>query len=390
MSNLKKFMPYGFSKLSMISITLAKVITVSAAVQPTYLNVVDTPRTWDFSPSWMADTVSGTDRIWWCSDRAYENEPPSQSDVIRYAEGSSAATTSLYVLEPTPSGIKSASPVDYFYDTWEGFGNCDPAVVRGNFSYKPDDATSAQTYSHAMYYTAAKDNAYNNKISVAFSNDGKNWVRFGNAIANIEGIDPSGAHAPSIGLNGTKTNYLFGSDFPSGATIYGAGQAQVRNYNGGSGIQMWYTDTPKANVTQVFERSSPDGINFGVANAISNKTSDYPNGINIAGFGMALSPNAPYYLYLAAGVNLHSIHVYRLPYDQRFSGVWQLVDTIEATQSIPNIFEVGFRTDIYGNLSPSTYPSIFLGFGCSPKSDYSDTSSWRLCQAAITDTIPRN
>ncbi len=58
-------------------------------------------QSWDYSPSWMADTVSGFDRQWWCSDRYGVGEPPWEGNVIKYRQGTGSDSV---VLTPSGSG----------------------------------------------------------------------------------------------------------------------------------------------------------------------------------------------------------------------------------------------------------------------------------------------
>ncbi|HXG06811.1 MAG TPA: hypothetical protein VNI77_05740 [Nitrososphaera sp.] len=115
-------------------------------------------QSYDYSPSWMADTVVGMDRMWWCSNRIGGGEPPGEGDVIKYAfslPGSGTWSTPQVVLAPNMSG-------------WEGVCVCDPSVVRGQFFY------NGHTYALAMYYTTSPNCATDNKIGVAFSDNGVN------------------------------------------------------------------------------------------------------------------------------------------------------------------------------------------------------------------------
>jgi hypothetical protein len=66
-------------------------------------DLFDVPNKYDYSPSWMADTVAGQDRMWWCAAR------DGGGDVIRYSETTSGvwSTPSQVVLEPWTT-------------TWEG------------------------------------------------------------------------------------------------------------------------------------------------------------------------------------------------------------------------------------------------------------------------------
>jgi hypothetical protein len=333
----------GFGRALSTALLLFGVVSFSSAQTPftvtasQYLDSYD----YEYSPSWMADDTVGKDRIWWCAANGTAGAP-APGDAIRYTEGGGVTETVM-----TAQG------------GWEGLCVCDPAVVRGSFPY------GGSTYSHAMYYTAAAcspnapASANSNRIGVAFSHDGKVWTK----------------HA---------SNPLFETQFtdPDRYTRYGAGQAQVRNYNGGAGVQMWHTDSPPEAPTRVYERISVDGINFSAPQPLSNSGI---TGTAMASAGIALSPGAPWELYLVNGSDA-GMQVFKIPYDQRFYGTWTLLGTINGGalgSGTRVIFEAGFRTDIYGNLSNTTFPGVFVGSGCGD--DYPNPrAQWRLCQAGMT------
>ncbi|MEK7779279.1 MAG: hypothetical protein AAB293_04350 [Pseudomonadota bacterium] len=303
-------------------------------------------QSWDYTPSWMADTVTGKDRLWWCSDRFGSGIPNTEGDVIKYSEkiGNGSWSSPQTVLIPTMSG-------------WEGTCNCDPAVVRGQFSY------SNVSYSMAMYYTASPTCSTNNKIGVAFSNNGINWTK---------------VNTPIISTQFTS----------NAASRYGAGQAQVRNINGGSAVQLWHTDTPSNAPTRIYERTSNNGINFSTAKALSKL--GIHSTVSISGAGIALSPSTPYYLYFVARDGATSVlRIYKIPHDTRFTGTWTYLGSISPGSAGSNeaaIFEPGFRTDIYGNLYNLTFPQIWVGMGCGAK--YVDQPGydpvlWKLCHSSF-------
>ncbi|XSG84355.1 MAG: hypothetical protein ACPW60_11525 [Methylohalobius sp. ZOD2] len=301
-------------------------------------------QSWDYSPSWMADSVLGYDRIWWCSDRYGAGIPAEEGDVIKYR--SNIQPSPQVVLLPNMGG-------------WEGPCVCDPAVVRGNFTME------GKQFNQAMYYTASPTCSTDNKVGVAFSNDGINWQKYsGNPIISSAG---RGGCAPDENCLST----------------YGAGQAQVRNWDGQAGIELWYTDTEGAQGAGIYERSSSDGINFGVAKKLSLEGIDCAPGC-IGGQGVALSPTSPYELYLLIGRNGNLV-LYKIPFDQRFTGTWSLMDEFTPSEAgYGAIFEGGFRTDIYGNLFSASWPTIWAGFGAGPcyiDTPNCDTTQWSLGQA---------
>ena len=302
--------------------------------------MIDSP-SWDYTPSWMLDGFDGKEKIWWCSDRwgDFEPEPPGEGDVIRYSERypNGSWSTPLTVLTPVNNGSG--------YNTWEGQCNCDPAVIRGAFPF------NGSNYSYAMYYTASPTCDKDNKIGVAFSNDGINWVKHASPIISTIGT-------PYLG--------------------YGAGQAQVRNANGGSAVTLWHTDSPTEHVNRIYERTSLDGINFTLApDPITNAGMAVAN---MAAVGLALSPTAPYHLYLIRGDD-GPLKIYKIPYEQRFSGSWTYLGQI-----VPNsgnethLLEPGWKNDSYGNLA-NTLPEAHAAFGCGTAAA---PITWKLCESTVT------
>jgi hypothetical protein len=289
-------------------------------------------QSWDYSPSWMADTVSGMDKIWWCSDRLNVGEPKWEGDVIKYRQGTSPAQVVL-----TPNGVGS----------WEGQCVCDPAVARGIFPY------GGRSYQFIMYYTAAPNCAADNKIGVAFSNNGVNWIKY-------------------------ARNPIISTQFP-GNGRYGAGAAQIHNWNGRSGIRIWYIDTPTNQPAIIYERLSNDGVNFGPPTPLSS--TGLPTSV-VMGRALAFTPRADF-LYMVTRVpSTGNLNMYRIPTALRFGGTWSFVASIRPGGVLPSaIFEPGFRTDIYGNLSSTTYPGIWVGFGCGPLYLPENAPQWKLCQA---------
>ncbi len=311
----------------------------SFAFEYTHFGHLFGTNSWDYTPSWMADPVVGKDRMWWGSDR-HPDVVPGEGDVIMYNEAVGGVWgTPRIVMTPNMSG-------------WEGRCTCDPAVVRGSFTY------NGQSYGLAMYYTATDDCTDDNKIGVAFSNDGINWVK-------------------------NSSNPIITGMWPNSGR-YGAGQSQVQNYNGGSGIRMWYTDTPPNGPARTYEVTSTDGINFGAPTPLSTSgIVDFSLG-KMMGGAIAFSPSADY-LYCAFS-NIHmQLITYRIPTAQRFTGTWQQVDTILPSEvgpstDVPHLFEAGFRTDAYGNLSNTTYPGIWIAFAAGWY-DLNKAVHWELYQA---------
>jgi len=332
------------------------------------------PDPYEYSPSWMADIRKGYERVWWCGFKEGPIHPRLHAeqtiggirnfygrDVIWYWDGT--LTGPRVVLEPT--------------EYWEGRYVCDPAVIYGVFS----PPGMKKTYSMAMYYTATNGGmnttetdtelrGVNNKIGVAFSNDGIHWDKYpGNPI-----ILPAHPASPA-------------------AKRYGAGQPQARNTNGRSHVTLWYTDTTiVAGKNRVAELFADDGVHFSKDKINAVAKADKEDLLSVAGFlrgqeiasaGIALSPSAPWYLYLVFGdKSSKELSMYRIPYENRFTGRWEFIDRVRADDvGSQDIFEAGFRTGIYGNLFGYSWPTIFIGFGCGQYDNPRDTTTWDLCQA---------
>lgn len=305
---------------------------------------------YDYTPSWMGDTTVGYDRKWWCGYNPGAGKGKGKG--VRPGDGI------WYIDRKNPDPQVVLYPTEY----WEGDFVCDPSVVRGQF--KPPMMN--KTYSMAMYYTATRsaDKGRNNHIGVAFSTDGIHWDKYpGNPI-----IGPD--------------NYNL--------ELYGSGQQQVRNGNGKSNIQMWYMDYSYGeNKQKLYEVRSIDGVNFRQHDELSKR--GLPPYISNGGPGIALSPEAPYYLYGMFGRGTTpatqgtKLVLYKIPYNQRFTGVWESVDSvISGDLQMERIFEAGFRTDIFGNISRQNWPEIWIGFGCgfgNYPPEKSDLKTWNLCQA---------
>ncbi len=299
------------------------------AFQFTALGPLLDSESWDYSPSWMADTATGRDRLWWCSNRPSQGD----ADVIKYSQTSGGVWGAPQVVLSANRG------------TWEGPCTCDPSVVRGAFPY------AGQTYQLAMYYTASADCSSNAKIGVAFSNDGVSWVKYAG-------------------------NPLISTQFP-GNGLYGAGQTQAHNTNGAAAIRLWHTDTPLSR--RLYERQSVDGIHFGEARMLSI---DGLDGFPKHAAGLAFNPAATE-LYLMLRNHLGGyLSLFKIPKKERFNGKWTLVASIPLGGPLPGaLFEPAFRTDVFGNLSFTTFPTIWTAFGCGNAyvPPFVDAPNWRLC-----------
>lgn len=315
-------------------------IESSSAFQFTVDGLLMNSPGWDYSPSWMADSVAGIERMWWCSDRSGPGIPPEEGDVIKYSyslPGSGVWSTPQAVLTPNMSG-------------WEGTCVCDPSVVRGQFSY------NGRTYSLAMYYTASPNCATDNKIGVAFSNDGVNWVKYAG-------------------------NPIISTQFP-GNGKYGAGQTSVYNQNGLAGLWLFHTDTPNTGSSRQYRRTTTNGINFSAPTQVS--INGLPAAPFLTGPGFAYDYSTHnWYLVTNNQWNAQGqptgLGVYKIPAGLLFTGTWQIVGSVPPGFAKPFQFEAGFRTDIYGNITFALL-SIFIAFGAGD-GWIEDSLNWAIHQA---------
>ena len=158
--------------------TLASALTTTIA----YDGILFTHPNYNYAPSAMFD--GPTLKVWWC---AYNSS--SSGDAIFYSEHSNSGWSSpQIVMQKSDSG-------------WDSTHNCDPSVVKGAFSY------GGKTYAYAMYYGGTDECCANTRIGVAFSNDGKTWVK--NSANPI--ISPVGGSIKGYGA-GMPTAYRAADD----------------------------------------------------------------------------------------------------------------------------------------------------------------------------------
>ena len=271
--------------------------------------------------------------FWWCGYNQSLN-----ADSIWYA--SMDLNTQTFITSPTIVLVPS-------YGTWDGAEVCDPTVVQGSFNIP---GIGSATY--AMYYTGASSSGSTpqNAVGVAFSNNGYNWVRYGNPV-----ITPA--------------------QWPTAQGNYGAGQPSAYNSNGGSNIQVIYSDT--TNGSNIFLQTSMDGITFSGASQILGLP---PSGVPNADFGYDYSTNT-WYAAVPTGPN-------RSGYPERWSmslfqtsnllsGSCQQLGTIDTnlTGSLMN-HSPGLLKDIYGNVTPFL-PNIQVFYAQAGTDGY-PYNSWQL------------
>lgn len=349
--------PKHLSRLLALLIAIVAILcTVSPAHAATVSNGVLFQRAgYDYGPSIIQN--GNTRQYWWCG---YGTNPLTgiSTDTIYYRSYNlstqvySAITMVLY-----PSKGPGA---------WDEAFTCDPSVVEGSF-VNPDNG---QTYTYAMYYTATDrgpggvsgPGGTNNRIGVAYSNDGISWVKYSANPVIYPQITPTDA--------------------------YGAGQAATYNYDGKAGLYLFHTDTSTSLGDRIWVRQTTDGIHFGSPTLISNQ------GL-LAGTAMANSDfaydsgSSLFYASLALPARSGDRESYRIGlYSMAASsllsgqGTWQALGFIDTnlTGSYLNN-SPGLVRDIYGNVTPFL-PSITVAFA----EGTNDPNTWDLASATWNPT----
>lgn len=334
--------------------------------------IFERPNRYDYGASIIQE--DGVRKFWWCG---YE---PYLTDSIFYAtqnlsDGQFSAVQRVF----EPTGPTSGQ--------WDGQFTCDPSVVRGQF-FNPDDA---QTYTYAMYYTATDELESNNRIGVAWSNDGINWIRYsGNPI-------------------------VYPQTSPTG--FYGAGQAAVFNANGAAGLFMVYTDfTPHPDGAipndgfkgerGLFMRTTQDGIHFSPPTQVSTAGVLPGQPVRIGNADIAYNAaEGNWYAVFAPGIydddylpitpmgtrlgldrERYTFGLYRMAGSQFPSGTWEHLGYVDTNSTL---FEINHNPAIvrgpFGGLDV-TAPNVDIvfsgGLGNEPH-------SWELYSARWSDLNPR-
>ena len=119
--------------------------------------------------------TGNTEQIWWCGDGPNPNG--GQSDVIYYRTRDLSTNTFTPIQQVFAEGLAPS---------WDSAYTCDPSVIKGPFTYH------SVSYAYALYYTGTDDPVgNNNRVGLAFSNDGVSWVRYANASGVGGPGDPS-------------------------------------------------------------------------------------------------------------------------------------------------------------------------------------------------------
>jgi hypothetical protein len=305
--------------------------------------LVSRANNYDYGPTHVRD--GNIEYMWWTAQYPPTNGNPLSTDFIGY--------------QKWENGRLVEGPSRVFGPGTSGFDKvyvADPAVIRGTF-YNPGNG---RTYTHAMYYTGtdtAVNAGSNNRIGVAFSNNGKTWVRQGVVI------------------------YPF--NFPTES--YGAGQPSVYSSNGVANLVLFHHDSTNHPVfgagTRMWSRRTSDGINFSDVSRVTM------NGLGLTGsancdFSYHFNTANPSF---AGAIPLPGADMSRDSNSIRLAeinardllaggGTWvQRADIQEGlTRSYINS-SAGILRDKYGNHS-FTYPAIQVA----STRGSNDTSSWDI------------
>lgn len=315
-------------------------------------------------------------KYWWCG------QDPAASDAIFYRTYDSSTgqySPIIQVLSPNPSAA-----------TWDRSYICDPSVIQGQFT-NPDNNL---TYSYAMYYTATDrgpgtafagtlQDGTNNRIGVAYSNDGMTWTRY--------------SQNPIVQPQTSPTD------------TYGAGQGATYNSDGQGGVRIMYTDFSLGS-ERLFTRTSTDGRTFSSPTMISNAgvlagqtpnigngdlAFDYVGRFWYATFALGYPsgpsgstvPNISAPGFRAGDRERYQFGLYRMAETQFPSGSWQLLGYVDTNSTGKTInHNAALVRDKWGNVN-TTLPTIETVFSAGAN----DNTTWDLYSAtwnAGSTTLP--
>lgn len=285
-------------------------------------------------------------QLWWCglgpaSDNIFFQE-------IDLEERSAGPIVSA--IQPTPAA-------------WDSLHTCDPSVIRGRWTYE------GRTYTYAMYYTGTDDPANQgatNGIGVAYSNDGRTWVKYPYSVYRNPRTQP-----------------------PS----YGIGQQAVLSTDGASAISLIVNDVrpnpdpngpPNVSDWKLFH--SADGLRFTPAGHIT-KAGLITTELLQADFAL---DRAAGYVYMVTDRNgdQSKIDLYRIPLCNltKPAARWAHLETFSSeTTDQPFNQGAGFVRDERGNLS-GLVPDVSVVFSSGPVKDVNTQTL--LWQETVRVTTP--
>jgi hypothetical protein len=285
---------------------------------------------YNYSPSVIQ--TGDTRQIWWCSQGVNPSNSSQNTDAI-YFESINMSTHESY----GPVQVLSETP-----DAWDSAFTCNPKVIGGVFEGPLGDG---QTYSFAMYYVAtAQGDGTNNRIGVAFSNDGIIWKKYPRPV--IQSTSQTG---------------------------YGVGQPALYNADHKSAITMFYEDNyPTVHYVAAV---STDGLHFKVHGTLTSNgldqddpeaswgdmTFDVKAGEWYAVFNRPTRPPSATGGVLERGQ--YGIELYKIPQDALLTGTspWRQLVTLDTnTTGFESNFLAAFVRDFYGNIDLTSSPNIAM------------------------------
>jgi F5/8 type C domain len=355
--------------------------TIGAQSLTTLNNAIFARNFYDYGASVIQE--GDTRKYWWCA------QDGTTYDVILYR----TYTISTGQYSPVQQVLIPNNSVP----TWDRSYICDPSVIQGQF-VNPDNN---QTYAYAMYYTATdrgpgtpfngtNQDGTNNRIGIAYSNDGINWARY--------------SQNPIIFPQTSPTN------------TYGAGQAATYNSDGAAGIRVLYTDFSSGG-EKLYTRTSSDGRTFGPATVVSNsgvipnnsgplfgQTPSIGNGdlafdsvgqYWYATFALAFppgefgsnTPNASSLGFRLGDRERYQFGLYRMAQGQFPTGTWEVLGYVDSNLTGNTInHNAALVRDKWGNVNATlpTIETIFSGGA-------NDNTTWDLYSAtwnSASKTVP--
>ena len=271
-------------------------------------------------------------QLWWCGNDDNPTDRTQIDDAIEY-ESINLNTNSRY----GPVAVLAEGQYH-----WDGAYTCNPKVIGGTFV---NPLGNGKTYSYALYYVATDQVVgNNNRIGVAFSNNGKDWAKYPDPII-----------------------------FPQTTAGYGVAQPAAYNTDHKAGIRLFYEDNSRGPVQVHVAAISTDGVHF-TTQGILTKNGFDPGNPNPDWGDMAYDEQTGYWYAL---YNLHlrdpsttggftergqyGVQLYRIPDASLLNGAtpWELLDVIDTSLTgYESNFIAGFLRDRYGSLNLFPYPNV--------------------------------